>query len=93
MYKQHNGWKSWLLPGGILTTAALQVYILSPYVSSIGVAPIAGVGALGVILALVLAVRKQRKNSLTNYLGSRSDGCLTCDAGVLGDDTNYLWWK
>jgi 4-amino-4-deoxy-L-arabinose transferase-like glycosyltransferase len=70
MYKQHNGWKSWLLPGGILTTAALQVYIMSPYVSSIGVAPIAGVGALGVILALVLAVRKQRKNSLTNYLGA-----------------------
>ena len=27
MYKQHNGWKSWLLPGGILTTAVLQVYI------------------------------------------------------------------
>ena len=70
MYKQHNGWKSWLLPGGILTTAALQVYIMSPYVSSIGAAPIAGVGALGVILALVLAVRKQRKNSLTNYLGA-----------------------
>ncbi|WVE39013.1 glycosyltransferase family 39 protein, partial [Priestia megaterium] len=70
MYKQRNGWKSWLLPGGILTTAALQVYIMSPYVSSIGVAPIAGVGALGVILALVLAVRKERKNSLTNYLGA-----------------------
>ncbi|MED3977601.1 glycosyltransferase family 39 protein [Priestia megaterium] len=70
MYKQHKGWKSWLLPGGILTTAALQVYIMSPYVSSIGVAPIAGVGALGIILALVLAVRKQRKNSLTNYLGA-----------------------
>ncbi|WP_339995864.1 ArnT family glycosyltransferase [Priestia aryabhattai] len=69
MYKQRNGWKSWLLPGGILTTAALQVYIMSPYVSSIGVAPIAGVGALGVILALVLAVRKERKNSVTNYLG------------------------
>lgn len=70
MYKQRNGWKSWLLPGGILTTAALQVYIMSPYVSSIGVASIAGVGALGVILALVLAVRKQRKNLLTNYLGA-----------------------
>ncbi|WP_310321642.1 ArnT family glycosyltransferase [Priestia megaterium] len=69
MYKQRNGWKSWLLPGGILTTAALQVYIMSPYVSSIGVTPIAGVGALGVILALVLAVRKERKNSVTNYLG------------------------
>ncbi|MED3895557.1 glycosyltransferase family 39 protein [Priestia aryabhattai] len=69
MYKQRNGWKSWLLPGGILTTAALQVYIMSPYISSIGVAPIAGVGALGVILALVLAVRKERKNSVTNYLG------------------------
>ncbi len=69
MYKQHNGWKSWLLPSGILTTAALQVYIMSPYVSSIGVAPIAGVGALGVILALVLAIRKERKNSVTNYLG------------------------
>ncbi|MGG2088706.1 glycosyltransferase family 39 protein [Priestia aryabhattai] len=69
MYKQRNGWKSWLLPGGILTTAALQVYIMSPYVSSIDVAPIAGVGALGVILALVLAVRKERKNSVTNYLG------------------------
>ncbi|MBY0028360.1 glycosyltransferase family 39 protein [Priestia aryabhattai] len=69
MYKQRNGWKSWLLPGGILTTAALQVYIMSPYVSSIGVAPIAGVGALGVILALVLAVRKERKNAVTNYLG------------------------
>lgn len=69
MYKQRNGWKSWLLPGGILTTAALQVYIMSPYVSSIGVAPIAGVGALGVILVLVLAVRKERKNSVTNYLG------------------------
>ncbi|TPF18710.1 glycosyltransferase family 39 protein [Priestia megaterium] len=69
MYKQRNGWKSWLLPGGILTTAALQVYIMSPYVSSIGVAPIAGVGALGVILALVLAIRKERKNSVTNYLG------------------------
>ncbi|MDG0030143.1 glycosyltransferase family 39 protein [Priestia sp. Y58] len=68
MYKQ-RGWKSWLLPGGILTTAALQVYIMSPYVSSIGVAPIAGVGALGVILALVLAIRKERKNSVTNYLG------------------------
>lgn len=69
MYKQHNGWKSWLLPSSILTTAALQVYIMSPYVSSIGVAPIAGVGALGVILALVLAIRKERKNSVTNYLG------------------------
>ena len=69
MYKQRNGWKSWLLPGGILTTAALQVYIMSPYVSSIGVAPIAGVGALGVILALILAVRKERKNAVTNYLG------------------------
>ncbi len=69
MYKQHNGWKSWLLPSGILTTAALQVYIMSPYFSSIGVAPIAGVGALGVILALVLAIRKERKNSVTNYLG------------------------
>lgn len=69
MYKQRNGWKSWLLPGGILTTAALQLYIMSPYISSIGVAPIAGVGALGVILALVLAVRKERKNSVTNYLG------------------------
>lgn len=69
MYKQRNGWKSWLLPGGILTTAALQVYIMSPYISSIRVAPIAGVGALGVILALVLAVRKERKNSVTNYLG------------------------
>ncbi|WP_460113809.1 ArnT family glycosyltransferase [Priestia megaterium] len=69
MYKQHNGLKSWLLPSGILTTAALQVYIMSPYVSSIGVAPIAGVGALGVILALVLAIRKERKNSVTNYLG------------------------
>lgn len=69
MYKQRNGWKSWLLPGGILTTAALQVYIMSPYVSSIGVAPIAGVGTLGVILALILAVRKERKNAVTNYLG------------------------
>lgn len=61
-YKNHNGWKKWLLPIGILGTAGFQVYILLPYVKQIGYIWPAAVGILGdgSALALIVMINKEK---------------------------------
>ncbi|USY56726.1 glycosyltransferase family 39 protein [Bacillus sp. 1780r2a1] len=66
-YRKNEGWKSWLLPIGIALTAGLQVSIMLPDKETIGLTFILVVGIIGIILALALAVIKQR-SAINTYM-------------------------
>lgn len=53
-YQTKDGWKRWLLPAGLLATAAFELYILQPYQKQIGMEWFAGIGAAAIGLSLVL---------------------------------------
>lgn len=56
-YRNKEGWTMWLLPAGIVATAALQLYIMSPYTGQIGHGWSFGIGAAGMILTAILVLR------------------------------------
>lgn len=53
-YRNREGWKTWLLPAGILATTALQLFIMSDYTQEIGLGWSIGLGAAGTLFALAL---------------------------------------
>lgn len=56
-YRDKQGWKAWLLPVSLLATTAFELYVLNPYSATMGKGWVIGVGAGGVILALLLLLR------------------------------------
>lgn len=76
LFKKQDRWKTWLLPGALLTTALLQVYIMSSFVDSIGMAPLIIVGGLEIILTLVLLMKKERSSRVTRFIGTAAMAVL-----------------
>lgn len=61
-YRTRAGWKSWLLPLALLTTAAFELYILLPYRTQIGSAWLIGIAvASGLAILLLLLGRKRER--------------------------------
>ncbi|HWQ41662.1 MAG TPA: mannosyltransferase, partial [Desulfosporosinus sp.] len=54
--RNHEGWKQWLLPVGILGTTAFELYILLPYKTQIGLGLPIVVGVLGTAVSLILCI-------------------------------------
>ena len=52
----HEGWKRWLLPVGLLGTTAFEIYVLLPYKTQIGLGLPIAVGALGIGFSLLLCL-------------------------------------
>ncbi|HEY8911114.1 MAG TPA: glycosyltransferase family 39 protein [Desulfosporosinus sp.] len=52
--RNHEGWKRWLLPVGLLGTTAFELYILLPYKTQIGLGLPIAVGVLGTVASLIL---------------------------------------
>ncbi|HZK53262.1 MAG TPA: glycosyltransferase family 39 protein [Desulfosporosinus sp.] len=52
----HEGWKRWLLPVGLLGTTAFEIYVLLPYKTQIGLGLLIAVGALGIGVSLLLCL-------------------------------------
>ncbi len=70
-YHNQEGWKTWLLPVGLLATTVFEVYVLLPYQKQIGLMWPIGIGATGIGLALVLflAARKQKLSLVSAVAG------------------------
>lgn len=71
MYRAGDGWKSWLLPLALVSTAAFELYILQPYRTQIGNAWLIGITAAGslVLLLLLLNRKKERLGSIAITAG------------------------
>lgn len=71
LYRDKEGWKMWLLPAGLLATTAFELYILQPYQEHIGTGWPAGIGAAGtgLVLVLLLAVKKEKLISIAAMAG------------------------
>ncbi|KUO72553.1 MAG: mannosyltransferase [Desulfosporosinus sp. BRH_c37] len=54
--RNHEGWKRWLLPVGLLGTTAFELYILIPYKTQIGLGLPIVVGVLGTVISLILCI-------------------------------------
>lgn len=76
LFKKQDRFKAWLLPGAILITALVQVYIMSSFTDSIGLAPLVVVGGLGGLLALVLFMQKERNTRVTRWIGTAAMAVL-----------------
>jgi 4-amino-4-deoxy-L-arabinose transferase-like glycosyltransferase len=61
LYRNKEGWKTWLLPIGILATTALQLYIMSPYTGQIGLGWSIGIGTAGAVLSAALCFRQLKE--------------------------------
>ncbi|MGN9867141.1 glycosyltransferase family 39 protein [Bacillus swezeyi] len=62
LYQEESGWKKWLLPIGILLTTAFELYILSPYISDIGIIWSILIGAFGIVTSCLLFFVKKGKS-------------------------------
>ncbi|MFC3750347.1 ArnT family glycosyltransferase [Paenibacillus sp. GCM10012306] len=82
-YREHSGWRSWLLPVAILATMALQWYILHPYDSTIGSGWSIGILAAGILATLLLVIFKGREQSFVH---------TTAVAGLLVLLIGPLYW-
>ncbi|MHA7766203.1 glycosyltransferase family 39 protein [Bacillus atrophaeus] len=68
LYRNHKGWKSWLLPTAIIATTGFELFILRNYNDQIGLGWSIGVGVIGAVSAIALLVMKQRQKPITYYL-------------------------
>lgn len=59
----HEGWRQWLLPVGLLGTTAFEIYLLLPYKTQIGLGLPIAVGAIGIGLSLLLCLSSITRNS------------------------------
>lgn len=62
LYQEESGWKKQLLPIGILLTTAFELYILSPYLSEIGIIWSILIGAFGIVTSCLLIFVKKGKS-------------------------------
>ncbi|EWH20773.1 glycosyltransferase family 39 protein [Bacillus haynesii] len=62
LYQEESGWKKQLLPIGILLTTAFELYILSPYLSEIGIIWSILIGAFGIVTSCLLIFLKKGKS-------------------------------
>ncbi|KJD53036.1 4-amino-4-deoxy-L-arabinose transferase, partial [Bacillus amyloliquefaciens] len=62
LYQEESGWKKQLLPIGILLTTAFELYILSPYLSEIGIVWSILIGAFGIVTSCLLIFFKKGKS-------------------------------
>lgn len=71
LYRARDGWKSWLLPLALLSTAAFELYILLPYRTQIGSAWLTGIALAGglTILLLILGRKRERFGSIAITAG------------------------
>ncbi|WP_058304402.1 glycosyltransferase family 39 protein [Gorillibacterium timonense] len=56
-YRDKQGWKAWILPAALLVTTAFELYVLNPYSETMGKGWVIGVGAGGIVVALLLLLR------------------------------------
>lgn len=70
-YRDKEGWKRWLLPAGLLTTTAFELYVLQPYQKQIDMGWSIGIGAAGIGLSLVLflAAKKEKLTTIAAVAG------------------------
>ncbi|MCY8916874.1 glycosyltransferase family 39 protein [Bacillus atrophaeus] len=68
LYRNHKGWKSWLLPAAIIATTGFELFILRNYNDQIGLAWSIGVGVIGAVSAIALLIMKQRQKPITYYM-------------------------
>ncbi|MHB8987002.1 MAG: mannosyltransferase YkcB-related protein, partial [Eubacteriales bacterium] len=70
-YRDKEGWKRWLLPAGLLTATAFELYVLQTYQKQIGMGWSIGIGAAGIGLSLVLflTAKKQKLSSIAAMAG------------------------
>ncbi|PSA92119.1 mannosyltransferase [Bacillus atrophaeus] len=68
LYRNHKGWKSWLLPAAIIATTGFELFILRNYNDQIGLGWSIGVGVIGAVSAIALLVMKQRQKPITYYM-------------------------
>ncbi|MFD1127790.1 glycosyltransferase family 39 protein [Paenibacillus provencensis] len=71
-YRNHAGWKGWLLPIAVILTAGFQWYIIHPYNDVIGPAWSIGIVLSGVIFTAALIIYKLRRvefNHIASILG------------------------
>ncbi|OPY57661.1 MAG: Undecaprenyl phosphate-alpha-4-amino-4-deoxy-L-arabinose arabinosyl transferase [Pelotomaculum sp. PtaU1.Bin035] len=70
-YRGEEGWKRWLLPAGLLTATAFELYILQPYQKQTGMGWSIVIGAAGIAAALVLlvAAKKEKLVSIAAMAG------------------------
>ncbi|PON02114.1 mannosyltransferase [Bacillus halotolerans] len=68
LYRNHTGWKSWLLPAAMIATTGFELFILRNYNDQIGVGWSIGVGVIGALSAIALLIFKQRQKPLTYYI-------------------------
>ena len=61
--RNHKGWKRWLLPVGLLSTTAFELYILLPYKGQIGLGLPIAVGVLGTAASLMLGINIVTRSS------------------------------
>ena len=54
--RNHEGWKRWLLPVGLLGTTAFEIYVLLLYKTQIGLGLPIAVGAVGIGVSLILCL-------------------------------------
>ena len=62
LYQEESGGKKQLLPIGILLTTAFELYILSPYLSEIGIVWSILIGAFGIVTSCLLIFFKKGKS-------------------------------
>ncbi|MGZ9791790.1 glycosyltransferase family 39 protein [Bacillus atrophaeus] len=68
LFRNHKGWKSWLLPTAIIATTGFELFILRNYNDQIGLAWSIGVGVIGAVSAIALLIKKQRQKPITYYV-------------------------
>ncbi|MEC2308519.1 glycosyltransferase family 39 protein [Bacillus atrophaeus] len=68
LYRNHKGWRSWLLPAAIIATTGFELFILRNYNDQIGLGWSIGVGVIGAVSAIALLVMKQRQKPITYYM-------------------------
>lgn len=68
LYRNHKGWKSWLLPAAIIATTGFELFILRNYNDQIGLAWSIGVGVIGAVSAIAFLIMKQRQKPITYYV-------------------------
>ncbi|SPF31544.1 putative mannosyltransferase YkcB [Candidatus Desulfosporosinus infrequens] len=61
--RNDKGWKRWLLPVGLLSTTAFELYILLPYKGQIGLGLPIAVGVLGTAASLMLGINIVTRSS------------------------------
>lgn len=73
LYRARDGWKSWLLPVALFSTAAFELYILLPYRTQIGSAWLTGIAVAGGLTILLLILGRKQE----------SFGSMAITAGIL----------